>query len=206
MSVIEQAVRNSLSGKFPIFVFILSVLLGTMALKFTPREEEPQIVVPMLDILVAAPNTDAPEVARLVTTPLEKLLMQIPGVEHVYSSTQTGGTAVTLRFYVGEDREKAIDDPDLVHGRASASCPKNRARRSAQDDEDEECQVSACFRTRCMIKDTSRKPAQKWAHSHRFKCARRHLQSRRRVSQDSKTGHHACSCVFIYESTCVLTR
>jgi multidrug efflux pump subunit AcrB len=108
MSVIEQAVRNSLSGKFPIFVFILSVLLGTMALKFTPREEEPQIVVPMLDILVAAPNTDAPEVARLVTTPLEKLLMQIPGVEHVYSSTQTGGTAVTLRFYVGEDREKAI--------------------------------------------------------------------------------------------------
>ncbi|WMN58887.1 efflux RND transporter permease subunit [Pseudoalteromonas xiamenensis] len=108
MSMIEQAVRQSLSGKFPIFVFILSILLGTMALNFTPREEEPQIVVPMLDILVEAPNTEAPEVARLVTTPLEKLLMQIPGVEHVYSTTQTGGAVVTLRFYVGEDREKAI--------------------------------------------------------------------------------------------------
>ncbi|MFC3032463.1 efflux RND transporter permease subunit [Pseudoalteromonas fenneropenaei] len=108
MSVVEQAIRQSLSGKFPIFVFVLSLLLGAMALNFTPREEEPQIVVPMLDILVAAPNTAAPEVARLVTTPLEKLLMQIPGVEHVYSTTQTGGTVVTLRFFVGEDREQAI--------------------------------------------------------------------------------------------------
>ncbi|CCQ09332.1 RND multidrug efflux transporter; Acriflavin resistance protein [Pseudoalteromonas luteoviolacea B = ATCC 29581] len=108
MSIIEQALRKSLDGKFPVFIFILSLLLGALALHFTPREEEPQIVVPMLDILVSAPNTDAPEVARLVTTPLEKLLMQIPGVEHVYSSTQTGSTVVTLRFHVGEDREEAI--------------------------------------------------------------------------------------------------
>ena len=89
-------------------LFLIAVLVGVFALQMTPREEEPQIVVPMLDIHVEVPNTASPEVARLVTTPLEKLLLQIPGVEHVYSTTQTGGAVVTLRFHVGEDREKAI--------------------------------------------------------------------------------------------------
>lgn len=50
---------------------------GLFALQQTPREEEPQIVVPMLDIYVSAPNVEAPEVARLVTEPLEKLLAQL---------------------------------------------------------------------------------------------------------------------------------
>ena len=72
MNAIDNAVKNSLSGRLPVIIFIMSVLLGLMALKQTPREEEPQIVVPMLDIYVAAPNVEAPEVARLVTEPLEK--------------------------------------------------------------------------------------------------------------------------------------
>ena len=88
----------------------MAVLLGIMALQQTPREEEPQIVVPMLDIYVSAPNIEAPEVARLVTQPLEKLLAQLRGVEHIYSTTQSNGTVVTLRFTVGHDREQAILD------------------------------------------------------------------------------------------------
>ncbi|WP_440054800.1 efflux RND transporter permease subunit [Pseudoalteromonas sp. T1lg65] len=108
MRYLDSAIRSSLTSKTPVFVFLFSVILGLLALHFTAREEEPQIVVPMLDIYVEVPNTAAPEVARLVTTPLEKLLMQIPGVEHVYSTSQTGSAVVTLRFHVGEDREKAI--------------------------------------------------------------------------------------------------
>ncbi len=88
--------------------FVLSIILGATALNYTPREEEPQIVVPMVDVLVESPGLSAKQVERQVTIPLEKLLAQIPGVENVYSSSMMGKTAVTLRFYVGEDREDAI--------------------------------------------------------------------------------------------------
>ncbi|PHI36051.1 acriflavine resistance protein B [Pseudoalteromonas sp. GCY] len=108
MQKLDSVIRYALQGSLPTIIFLCAVVLGLFALQMTPREEEPQIVVPMLDIHVSVPNTASPEVARLVTTPLEKLLLQIPGVEHVYSTTQTGGTVVTLRFHVGEDREKAI--------------------------------------------------------------------------------------------------
>jgi len=110
MSGLDSAVKNSLNGRIPIIIFVMAVLLGMMALKQTPREEEPQIVVPMLDIYVSAPNVEAPEVARLVTQPLEKLLAQLRGVEHIYSTTQSNLSVVTLRFEVGHDREQAILD------------------------------------------------------------------------------------------------
>ncbi|WP_125721246.1 efflux RND transporter permease subunit [Pseudoalteromonas rubra] len=104
----ERVIGQSLAGRLPALLFVFSMVLGVLALQFTPREEEPQIVVPMLDIHVTAPNIAAPEVVRLVTTPLEKLLLQIPGVEHVYSTTHSGRAVVTLRFQVGESREQAI--------------------------------------------------------------------------------------------------
>ncbi|ALS34358.1 hypothetical protein PTRA_a3374 [Pseudoalteromonas translucida KMM 520] len=110
MNAIDNAVKSSLSGRVPIIIFVLSVLCGLFALQQTPREEEPQIVVPMLDIYVSAPNVEAPEVARLVTEPLEKLLAQLSGVKHIYSTTQSSRAVVTLRFEVGHDREQAILD------------------------------------------------------------------------------------------------
>lgn len=110
MSLIDNAVKSSLSGRIPIVIFVMSLLLGVFALNQTPREEEPQITVPMLDIYVSVPNVEAPEVARLVTQPLEKLLAQLVGVEHIYSTTQTNSTVVTLRFEVGHNREQAILD------------------------------------------------------------------------------------------------
>lgn len=106
--LIEKGVRHGLKGGVPIFFMLLSLALGIMALQFTPREEEPQIVVPMVDVLVSSPGLSAKQVERQVTIPLEKLLAQIPGVENVYSSSMAGKSAVTLRFYVGEDREKSI--------------------------------------------------------------------------------------------------
>ena len=84
MDKLDSAVKNSLNGRIPIIIFVMAVLLGIMALQQTPREEEPQIVVPMLDIYVSAPNIEAPEVARLVTQPLEKLLAQLRGVEALW--------------------------------------------------------------------------------------------------------------------------
>ncbi|WP_372742596.1 efflux RND transporter permease subunit [Neptunomonas sp.] len=107
-SFIDRAVAYSLSGSLPVLIIVLSLFMGGLALNFTAREEEPQIVVPMVDISVQAPAISAQQVERQVTFPLEKLLAQIPGVEHVYSRSMSGQALVTLRFYVGEDREDAI--------------------------------------------------------------------------------------------------
>lgn len=103
-----RLIRTVLSSKLPLFILLLSVVAGAVALKFTAREEEPQIVVPMIDIIVSATGTNAKQVERLITTPLEKLLSQISGVEHVYSASLNGQSVVTLRFHVGENREQAI--------------------------------------------------------------------------------------------------
>lgn len=107
-SFIDRAVAYCLSGSLPVLIIVLSLFLGGFALHFTAREEEPQIVVPMVDISVQAPAMSAQQIEHQVTFPLEKLLAQIPGVEHVYSSSMSGQALVTLRFYVGEDREDAI--------------------------------------------------------------------------------------------------
>ncbi|WP_462156705.1 efflux RND transporter permease subunit [Pseudoalteromonas sp. GB56] len=110
MRWLNQGVKASLSGPLPLFIFILALVVGSFAMVNTPREEEPQIVVPMLDIMVSAPNIEAPEVERLVTVELEKLLAQIKGVEHIYSMTQNGQLVSTLRFEVGHSREQALID------------------------------------------------------------------------------------------------
>lgn len=100
--------HNVINSKIPLFIMVLAVIAGLLALNLTPREEEPQIVVPMIDVVVNVPSTNANQVARLVTTPLEKLLSQVSGVEHVYSISNTEKSVVTLRFNVGENRENAL--------------------------------------------------------------------------------------------------
>lgn len=120
----DRLVRRALDGGIPLFIFIVAIVAGIIALQYTPREEEPQIVVPMVDVLVSAPGLDAVQVERQVTIPVEKLLTQIPGVEHVYSSSSSGHAAVTLRFFVGQNREDSIlntynklySNQDLVPG------------------------------------------------------------------------------------------
>ncbi len=103
-----RLISSVLASKLPFIILVLSMLAGIMALNYTPREEEPQIVVPMIDVVVNAPGVNVKQVERLVTTPLEKLLAQVNGVEHVYSVTNNSQTRVTLRFHVGENREKAL--------------------------------------------------------------------------------------------------
>ncbi len=102
--VIDLFLRHDLA---PILI-VLSLIAGGVALVLTPREEEPQIVVPMADVYVRAPGLSVAEIERQIATPLEKLLHQIDGVEHVYSVSLPGKAVVTVRFFVGEDREDSL--------------------------------------------------------------------------------------------------
>ncbi len=89
-------------------VILASLLLGLFSILQTPREEEPQIVVPMLDVYVGMPGASAQEVEQRVTIPMERLLRDVPGVEYLYSTSQPGGALVIVRFYVGIKEEDAI--------------------------------------------------------------------------------------------------
>ncbi|TWT79854.1 Multidrug export protein AcrF [Planctomycetes bacterium CA13] len=105
---LTRVVEVFLRADVAILITFVSLVLGAAALYITPREEEPQIVVPMADLFVSAPGLSAEEVERQVTDRIEKLLYQIDGVEYVYSMSKTGQCIVTVRFYVGEDREDSL--------------------------------------------------------------------------------------------------
>lgn len=107
-SVIMSVVKGFLTSRLSIIMVVAALLLGAAAILVTPREEEPQIVVPLADIYVQAPGATAEEVEKLVATPLERLLWQIDGVEYVYAMAKRDMAVVTVRFYVGENREASL--------------------------------------------------------------------------------------------------
>ena len=106
--MIMRIVRLFLTGPLSGIFIAAGIIAGVVALLATPREEDPQIVVPMADVEVAYPGHSPEEVEQLVTRPLERLLWQLDGVEHVYSVSRRDGALVTVRFYVGEDRDRAM--------------------------------------------------------------------------------------------------
>ena len=91
----------------PLFI-LFSLLLGAFAILRTPREEEPQIVVPMLDVFVQMPGASPAEVEQRASIPMERLLREVPGVEYVYSISSPGMSMLVVRFYVGTKEEDAI--------------------------------------------------------------------------------------------------
>ncbi|MGZ4833240.1 MAG: efflux RND transporter permease subunit [Terriglobales bacterium] len=97
-----------IGSKLTPLIIVASLLLGIFAIWQTPREEEPQIVVPMIDVFVQMPGASAREVEQRVTIPMEKLLREVPGVEYIYSISQPGTSMVIVRFYVGQKEEDAI--------------------------------------------------------------------------------------------------
>jgi multidrug efflux pump subunit AcrB len=104
---ISRIVEAFLQGNLSVLLILISLIAGSVALLITPREEDPQIVVPIADVLVNMPGASAREVERQVATRLEKLVYQIDGVEYVYSTSYPSQAIVTVRFYVGEDRERS---------------------------------------------------------------------------------------------------
>ncbi len=87
---------------------IASMLLGVMAIVMLPREEEPQIKVPMIDVMVTMPGATPKEIEQQVSIPMEKLLYELPGVEYIYSTSMPGHSLLVVRFYVGEKLESSI--------------------------------------------------------------------------------------------------
>ncbi len=106
--LVVKVARVFLQGPQSVLLIAASLLMGIVALLATPQEEEPQIVVPMADVFVEAPGRTPREVEELVTRPLERILWQVTGVEHIYSISRHDQSVVTVRFKVGEDRERAI--------------------------------------------------------------------------------------------------
>jgi len=108
LGVTGKIVEAFLTSKLPIVFIIASLMAGVAALIATPREEEPQIVVPVVEVMINFPGASAAEVQNLVTINLERKLWEIDGVEYIYSTSRPGGAVVTARFYVGQERENSI--------------------------------------------------------------------------------------------------
>ncbi len=100
--------RAFINSKLTPVGIIASLLLGFLAIVMLPREEEPQIKVPMIDVLVAMPGATPKEIEERVTVPMEKLLYELPGVEYIYSTSMAGQSLLVVRFYVGEKLETSI--------------------------------------------------------------------------------------------------
>jgi multidrug efflux pump subunit AcrB len=89
-------------------LFMAMLFTGLLGLAVTPRQEDPQISVPMVDVFLQYPGASAAQVASLTIEPLERLMSEIPGVEHVYSASQRAQGIVTVQFFVGEDLGPSI--------------------------------------------------------------------------------------------------
>ncbi|HYO27782.1 MAG TPA: efflux RND transporter permease subunit [Azonexus sp.] len=100
--------RKFIDSPLTPLLLIASFLIGLMGMMITPREEDPQISVPMVDIFVGYPGASAEQVKNLVSEPLERLMSEISGVKHVYSMSQDGRSMVTVRFDVGQQMEPSL--------------------------------------------------------------------------------------------------
>jgi len=97
-----------IDSKLTPLAIVGSLLLGILAVVMLPREEEPQIKVPMIDVMVSMEGATPKEVEQQVTIPMEKLLYELPNVEYIYSTSMAGQSMLIVRFFVGADLETAI--------------------------------------------------------------------------------------------------
>ena len=100
--------RAFIKSKLSILLMFAFTLLGLFSIYFIPREEEPQIEVPMADIMIGYPGASPQAVESVVVQPIEKMISNIKGVEHVYSTSMNGMGMLTVQFYVGEDVERSL--------------------------------------------------------------------------------------------------
>ncbi|HSP41322.1 MAG TPA: efflux RND transporter permease subunit, partial [Luteolibacter sp.] len=108
LGIAGRIAATFIDSKLTPLVVIASVLLGAAAVILLPREEEPQIKVPMIDVMVSMPGSSSKEIEERATRPMEKLLWEIPGVEYIYSTSRDSESLVIVRFKVGEDPEASM--------------------------------------------------------------------------------------------------
>jgi multidrug efflux pump subunit AcrB len=108
LGIAGQLTRRFINSPLTPLFLLAAFIVGLVALQTLPREEEPQISVPMVDIMVRADGLKAEDAVKLVTEPLETLIKSLDGVEHVYSQTRDDNVMVTARFLVGTNADSAI--------------------------------------------------------------------------------------------------
>ncbi|HVE32676.1 MAG TPA: efflux RND transporter permease subunit [Gemmatimonadaceae bacterium] len=108
MGIAGRIAQAFLRSKLTPLVTLASLAVGLLGILATPREEEPQISVPMIDVMSALPGISPKEAENLLARPIERRMLEIPGVEHVYSMAGDGYAIVTVRFKVGEDQERSV--------------------------------------------------------------------------------------------------
>ncbi len=108
LGIAGKFARAFIDSKLTPLIISASILLGIGAVLLLPREEEPQIIVPMIDVFVQMPGASAKEIEERVTKPMEKLLWEVPGVEYIYSTSSPGYAMAVVRFYVGQNEEASI--------------------------------------------------------------------------------------------------
>ena len=108
MGIAGRVAQSFLRSKLTPLITVASLAAGVLGVVATPREEEPQISVPMIDVIEAMPGATPAEAENLLARPIEQRMLEIPGVDHVYTVSDAGYTMVTVRFKVGEDQERSV--------------------------------------------------------------------------------------------------
>lgn len=108
LGFVGNLAKQFIDSKLTPLIILVALLLGIGATLILPREEEPQITVPMADVFVQMPGASAKDVEQRVTAPMEKLIKELPGVEYVYSTSRPGSSLVIVRFLVGQNTEDSI--------------------------------------------------------------------------------------------------
>ncbi len=108
LGIAGKIAKAFIDSKLTPLIVVASLLLGLFAVKMTPREEEPQIVVPMVDIYLPMPGATPKEVEERVVKPIESKMWQISGVEYIYSASRPGMGIITVRYKVGENMEDSL--------------------------------------------------------------------------------------------------
>jgi multidrug efflux pump subunit AcrB len=108
LGIAGRIAKTFIDSKLTPLAIVAALVLGIIAVMQIPREEEPQIIVPMLDVMTAMPGASPAEIEQRVTTPLEMILRDIPGVEYVYSTSSPGASLIIVRFYVGTPQDDAL--------------------------------------------------------------------------------------------------
>src|SRR5574341_1076030 len=108
LNISGKITQYFINSQLTVLLMAATAVLGLFALAFTPREENPQITVPAANVMVMMPGAAAKEVEELVSKPLQAKLWEIPGVEDVYSVSMNSMSVVTVKFYVGRDKERSL--------------------------------------------------------------------------------------------------
>lgn len=108
LNIAGRIANTFITSKLTVLVIMTCLLLGFIAVLLTPREENPQIIVPGAEIFVSLPGASAEEVEQLIVNPLEAIVREITGVDHTYAAAFNSLAVINVQFEVGENPEKSL--------------------------------------------------------------------------------------------------